>query len=112
MYNQQNYIQTLTDLLNITTIKIDEELDTMTLNNFSQPYSYQPDIVGSWPNRGQGRGGRNNAQVNRAEFNDNSRGGWYRNNQSNNWDWNKKRNHESSPEDDFPPNVNEYGDEL
>ena len=35
IYNQQNYIQTLSDLLNIARIKIDEELDTITLKNFS-----------------------------------------------------------------------------
>ena len=35
MYNQQNYIQTLTELLEFTRLKIDEEVDTITLKNFS-----------------------------------------------------------------------------
>ena len=41
MYNQQNYIKTLTELLNIARIKIDEELDTITLNNFNQGYHFR-----------------------------------------------------------------------
>ena len=47
IYNQQNYIQTLSDLLNITRIKIDEEFDTITLNYFSQGYNYTSDNTGS-----------------------------------------------------------------
>ena len=35
IYNTQNYVQTFRELLNIARIKIDEELDTITLNNFS-----------------------------------------------------------------------------
>ena len=46
IYNQQNYIQTLSDLLNIARIKIDEELDTITLNNFSQGNNYSSDSTG------------------------------------------------------------------
>ena len=46
MYNQQNYIQTLSDILNIARLKIDEELDTITLNNFSQGYNYRSDNIG------------------------------------------------------------------
>ena len=35
IYNTNNYFQTLRDLLNIARIQVDEELDTITLNNFS-----------------------------------------------------------------------------
>ena len=34
-FNINNYCQTLGDLLNIARIQVDEELDTITLNNFS-----------------------------------------------------------------------------
>ena len=51
IYNQQNYIQTFSDLLNIARIKTDEELDTITLNNFSQGNNYRSDSTGSQPNR-------------------------------------------------------------
>ena len=33
-------------------------------------------------------------------------------NQDKNWNRNKKKNRDSSPKDDFPANVIEYGDEL
>ena len=113
IYNTQNYVQTFRELLNITRIKIDEELDSITLNNFSSGFDYREDRhTGARSSRDRGRRGRNNVQVNRTGFNDNSQGGRNRNNQSNNWSRNKKRDCESSPEDDFPPNVNEYGDKL
>ena len=35
IYNTNNYFQTLKQLLNITRIQVDEELATITLNNFS-----------------------------------------------------------------------------
>ena len=35
IYNTQHYVQTFRELLNIARIKIDEELDKITLNNFS-----------------------------------------------------------------------------
>ena len=35
IYNTNNYFQTLRQLLNIARIQVDEELDTITLNNFS-----------------------------------------------------------------------------
>ena len=35
IYNTNNYLQVLRQLLNIARIQVDEELDTITLNNFS-----------------------------------------------------------------------------
>ena len=93
-------------------IKIDEEPDTITQNNFSQPYSYQPDNVESRPNRGEGRGGKNNAQVNRTGFDDNSQGGKNQNYGINKWNHDLRRNQEYSPEDDIHSNTNEYGDQI
>ena len=46
IYNTNNYLQTFRDLLNITRIQIDEELDTITLNRFSHR--------GQETNRGRG----------------------------------------------------------
>ena len=67
IYNQQNYIQTLRELLNIARIKIDEELDTITLNNLSSGFNYRDNSLrGARSSREQGRGGRNNTQINRA----------------------------------------------
>ena len=43
IYNTQNYVQTFRELLNIARIKIDEELDTITLNNFSSGFNYRDD---------------------------------------------------------------------
>merc|ERR1711867_163149 len=69
IYNTQNYVQTFRELLNISRIKIDKELDTITLNNFSSGFDYRDDRHrGARPSRERGRGGRNNAQVNRAGF--------------------------------------------
>ena len=76
IYNQQNYIQTLRELLNIARIKIDEELDTITLNNFSSGFNYRDNSLrGARSSREQGRGERNNVQAYRAVFNDNSQRG-------------------------------------
>ena len=90
MYNQQNYMQTLSDLLNIARLKIDEELDTITLNSLGRGYNYRSDNTGSWPNINQEKGGKNNAQMNRAGFDDNSQGERNRNYRSNNWNHIKK----------------------
>ena len=113
IYNTQNYVQTIKGLLNFARVKIDEELDKITLNRFSQGYNERDNRRrGCRSSKERGRGGRNNAQVNRVGFNDKSQGGKNGNNQSNNWNQNKKRNCDSSPEDDFPTNVNENGYEL
>ena len=56
IYNTQNYVQTFRELLNIARIKIDEELDTITLNNFSSGFDYRDDRHrGARPNRERGR---------------------------------------------------------
>ena len=86
IHHTQNYVQTLKELLKIARVKIDEELDTITLNRFSTGYDERDDRHrGLRSSREKGRGGRNNAQVNRAGFNDNSQGGKSGNTQSNNW---------------------------
>ena len=68
IYNTNNYLQTFRDLLNITRIQIDEELDTITLNKFSNN--------GKETHRGRNdqyyrerRERGYGAQVNRAQFN-------------------------------------------
>ena len=38
IHHTQNYVQTFKELLNITRVKIDEELNTITLNRFSTGY--------------------------------------------------------------------------
>ena len=43
IYNTQNYIQTFRELLNIDRITIDEDLYTITLNNFSSGLNYRDD---------------------------------------------------------------------
>ena len=43
IHHTQNYVQTLKELLNITRVKIDEELDTITLNRFSMGYDERYD---------------------------------------------------------------------
>ena len=43
IYHTQNYVQTLKELLKIARVKIDEELDTITLNRFSQGYNERVD---------------------------------------------------------------------
>ena len=73
IHHTQNYVQTFKELLNIARVKIDEELDTITLNRYSTGYDERNDRCrGLGSSREKGRGGRNNTQVNRARFNDNS----------------------------------------
>ena len=61
-------------------IKIDEELDTITLNNFSSGFNCKDNSLrGARSSREQGRGGRNNTYIDRAGFNNNSQGGQNRN---------------------------------
>ena len=88
IYNQQNYTQTSSALLNITRTKIDEKLDTITLNNFWSGFRYRDNNYNS--SREQGKGARNNSQINRAGFDDSSQGGRNKNNQSNTWNHKEK----------------------
>ena len=101
-----NHIQTFKDLLHIARVKIDEELDTITLNKYSTGYDVRDDQHrGHGLIRREGKGGGNNVQINRAGFNNSSQGEKSGNNQSNNRNQNKKRNRDFSPDDDFPTNI-------
>ena len=63
-YNINSYFETLRDLLSIARIQVDEELDTITLNNFSNGRT-NPDEGGEFQ---QGTERRPNAQFNRTQF--------------------------------------------
>ena len=43
IHHTQNYVQALKELLNIARVKIDEELDTITLNRYSTGYDEMDD---------------------------------------------------------------------
>ena len=77
MENTQHHtnIQTSEGLINVPRVKIDDELDTITLNKYSTGDDKRDNKHrGYGSNRRKGKGGRNNVQVNRAGFNSNSRG--------------------------------------
>ena len=79
IYNTNNYFQTLRDLLNIARIQVDEELDTITLKNFSKGQT-NPDEGGEFQ---QGTKRRPNAQVNRTEVGGQTQNRGQRNNYNN-----------------------------
>ena len=55
----QNYIQTFKEILNIARVKIDEELEIITLNSYSTGYDERDDRCrGFGSSREKGRGGR------------------------------------------------------
>ena len=61
VHHTQNYIQTFKELLNVVRIKIDKELDTISLNKYSTGDDERDDKNrGYGSNRRRGRGGRNN----------------------------------------------------
>ena len=87
-YNINNYLQTLRDLLNIARIQVDEELDTITLNNFSQGRP-NPDEGGEFQ---QGTERRPNAQVNRMQVGGQTQNRGQRSNHNNQGNQYQKRN--------------------
>ena len=87
-YNINNYLQTLRDLLNIARIQVDEELDTITLNNFSRGRP-NPDEEGEFQH---GTERRPNAQVNRTQVGGQTQNRGQRNSHNNQGNQYQKRN--------------------
>ena len=94
------------DLLNIARIQVDEELDTITLNNFSRG-RHNPDEGGEFQ---QGTERRPNAQVNRTQVGGQTQNRGQRNSYNNQGNQYQKRNR--SPEVEVVPYVNEFGDQI
>ena len=106
IYNKNNYFQTLRQLLNIARIQVDEELDTITLNNFSHgrhSKSERSELQ-------QRTEGRSDAQVNRTQVGNQTQNRGQRNNYNNRGNQYQKRG--QSPDVDVIPYVNEFGDQI
>ena len=106
IYNTNNYFQILRELLNIARIPVDKELDTITLNNFSNG-RHNPDEGREFQ---QGTEKRPNAQVNRTQVGNQTQNRGQRNSYNNRK--NQYQKWDQSPEVEVIPYVNKFGDQI
>ena len=88
IYNTNNYFQTLRQLLNIARIQVDEELDTITLNNFSNNGRHDHSEGNEFQQRTEDRP---DAQVNRTQVSNPTQNRGQRNNYNNRRNQHQKR---------------------
>ena len=106
IYNTNNYLQTLRQLLNIARIQVDEELDTINLNNFRNG-KHNHSEASEFQQRTEDRP---DAQVNRTQVGNQTQNRGQRNNYNNRGNQYQKRG--QSPDVDVIPYVNEFGDQI
>ena len=94
IYNTNNYFQTLRQLLNIARIQVDEELDTITLNNFSNRRHNQSE-GSEFQQRTEDRP---DAQVNRTQISNQTQNRGQRNNYNNRGNQHQNRSRSSEEE--------------
>ena len=88
IYNKNNYLITLRQLLNNARIQVDEELNTITLNKFSDNGRYDQSEMNDFQQREENR---QCAQENKTQFSNPTQNRGQRNNYNNSRNQHQKR---------------------